>query len=404
MARFPSSIHCGRIADLHCVDPLTDPRWTEFTDNHPRASIFHTSAWLRALYLTYGCVPAVLTTATPEQKLSDGLVYCSSSSWLSGKKLVSVPFSDHCDVLTDGDDARNHLLAGLAAHVDAGKWRSYEIRPLTDPPENKGLLLAGRYYHHVLDISRQSDQLFSGFHKDCIQRRIRRAEKQALVYENGSSDSLVGRFYGLVVITRRYQGLLPQPFQWFQNLARCMGDKLTIHLVSTDGKPIAGILTLRYKDTLVYKYSCSDRTYNSLGSTPFLIWRAIEQAKRQGVGSLDLGRSDPDNLGLVRFKDRWGSVRSVLSYWRYGAPTRPILTSGWMERAAGTVIRGIPSWLLPHAGRFVYKHVQRSSFPNGVIPRVSIAAGRVRYDTSNDSCDLPISSSRMLGAGLSGLG
>jgi hypothetical protein len=31
------------------MDPISDPRWTEFIAWHPSSSIFHTPAWLRAL-------------------------------------------------------------------------------------------------------------------------------------------------------------------------------------------------------------------------------------------------------------------------------------------------------------------------------------------------------------------
>lgn len=340
------------------IDPLTDPRWSAFTESHPRASVFHTPAWLEALKRTYGCVPEALTTAGPGQELSDGLVYCGSSSWLTGKKLISVPFADHCEVLTDRDRTCNDLLALLKSRVDEGGWHYCEIRPLGDSPVSAAFVPAGVYYRHVLDLSRGSDQLFSGFHKDCIQRRIRHAEKEALTYERGVSESLVRRFYRLAVITRRHQGLLPQPIEWYQNLVECMGDKSAIHLASKGATPVAGILTLRHQHTLVYKYSCSDRRFNSMGATPFLLWRAIEDAKSHGLSCLDLGRSDQDNPGLVRFKDRWGATRSILRYWRYGSTPRLISTAGWLEKIARTGLRRMPIGLMPTAGRLVYKHLQ----------------------------------------------
>ncbi len=36
-----------------CIQPLRDPRWDALLQAHPRASIFHSSAWLSSLSRTY---------------------------------------------------------------------------------------------------------------------------------------------------------------------------------------------------------------------------------------------------------------------------------------------------------------------------------------------------------------
>src|SRR5262245_47675253 len=77
------------------LDPLVDPRWAVFLAQHPRASVFHSAEWLRALQLTYRFRPIVYTTASAGHELQDGLAVCAVDSWLTGKRLISVPFSDH---------------------------------------------------------------------------------------------------------------------------------------------------------------------------------------------------------------------------------------------------------------------------------------------------------------------
>jgi len=42
----------------------------------------------------------------------------------------------------------------------------------------------------------------------------------------------------------------------------------------------SGELTIRYKDTLVYKYGGSDVSYNRLGGMHLLYWNSIQDAKR----------------------------------------------------------------------------------------------------------------------------
>src|SRR5579872_1318551 len=92
------------------LDPLTDPRWSDFTKVHPEASVFHTPGWLSALWSTYHYEPIVLTTTPPGQSLLDGLVLCKVRSWLTGSRMVSLPFSDHCQPLVDGSNEFRELL------------------------------------------------------------------------------------------------------------------------------------------------------------------------------------------------------------------------------------------------------------------------------------------------------
>src|SRR5207302_712794 len=108
------------------------------------------------------------------------------------------------------------------------------------------------------------------------------------------------------------------------------------------GRPVASILTLNFKSVLVYKYGCADARFNSFGGTPFLIWKAIEEAQRDGLHEVDLGRSDLDTPGLVTFKDRWGSRRSVISYLRCSASRSENLSTGWTMRTAKWFVPRIP--------------------------------------------------------------
>src|SRR5437879_4363805 len=86
---------------VYQIDPAQDQRWVEFLQRHPRASVFHTPGWLDALQRTYGYEPVVLTTSPASQELSNGVVFCCVSSWLTGRRMVSLPFSDHCEPLVD---------------------------------------------------------------------------------------------------------------------------------------------------------------------------------------------------------------------------------------------------------------------------------------------------------------
>ena len=117
-------------------------------------------------------------------------------------------------------------------------------------------------------------------------------------------------------MTRRRHGLPPQPLRWFRALMAAFGKDLKIRIASKDGVPVASILTIAHRRTMVYKYGCSDQTANRFGGTPMLFWRTIQEAKECDMDQLDMGRSDIDEEGLITFKEHLGALPSKLQYWR----------------------------------------------------------------------------------------
>jgi CelD/BcsL family acetyltransferase involved in cellulose biosynthesis len=344
------------------INPLRDHRWPDFLQKHPRASVFHTTPWLEALHRTYGYEPIVYTTSPPYANLENGLIFCRVKSWLTGRRLVSLPFSDHCEPLVD-DAADLHILfAGLEQRSRTEKMRYIEIRPLLSHGFTASLFHSTYMYcFHQLDLKPDCGVLFRGFHKDSTQRKIRRAEREALSYQEGRSETLLDLFYHLFLLTRRHHGVPPQPRSWFRNLVDCFGEALKIRLALKDGHPVAGILTLQYKDALVYKYGCSDAEFNSLGGTHLLFWRSIQEAKQEGLRVFDLGRSACDNAGLITFKNRWGATPSTLIYSRYTASRtatgnfRP--DDNWKSRISTHLFGKLPDRLLCATGSLFYKHI-----------------------------------------------
>ena len=343
---------------MYQINPLHDPRWSKLLLRHPAAGIFHTPEWLEALRRTYGYEPIVFTTSAPGEELSGGIACCRVNSWLTGRRLVSVPFSDHCEPLVSTAEDFQRLFHCLKEEARRRNCKYIEIRPHSlSPGGESGLQRSEGFSFHRLDLRPTVDELFRGFHKSCIQRKIQRAEREELVYEEGRSAELLQKFYRLQVITRQRQQLAPQPFAWFRNLADCMGNRLKVGVASKDGTPVASILTLQFRQTLVYKYGCSDKHFSNLGCMPVLFWRAIQDAKREGLSQFDLGRSDLSNEGLISFKDRLGASKSTVTYWRFPATVAMPGQVDWKASMAKRIFSRLPNGWSTTAGALLYRHV-----------------------------------------------
>jgi CelD/BcsL family acetyltransferase involved in cellulose biosynthesis len=349
-------------APVYQIQPLTDPRWAEFVDRHPRSSVFHTVAWIEALHRTYGYRPVAYTTSPPGVGLENCLVFCRVTSWITGRRQISLPFSDHCQPLTN-DASDDHVLASaLERSLKREKLRYIEIRQTQSLADtNRACSSAQSYFLHQIDLRPDLQTLFSKCHKSSTQRKILRAEREGLICEAGRSEALLDAFWKLLLVTRRRHRIFPQPKSWFRNLIDCFGDALQIRVAFKDKQPVASILTLQHKDILVYKYGCSDQRLNNLGGTHLLFWKSIQDAKRDGLRLFDLGRSECDNEGLIKFKERWGSTCSTLTYSRFSVlPPSNILESSlakYARQITSGMVPCLPSWVLRLVGSALYRHV-----------------------------------------------
>jgi len=341
---------------VYSIDPLRDPRWAALVERHPSASVFHTTGWLRALQRTYGYEPIAYTTSAPSEELRNGFVFCAVRSWLTGPRLVSLPFSDHCEPLAQHADDLNELGRFLHERSGARPWRYVELRPIESAPSTP-FESTSQWAWHRLDIRPEPATLMRGFHRDCVQRKIRRAERERLTYEAGRSQRLVDHLYALVRLTRQRHGVPPPPRPWLQNVMECLGERACIRIASKDGRPVAGILTIRHRETMVYKYGGSDARWNNLGGMALLLWNAIQEAHRDGVAELDLGRSDRDQTGLITFKERWGAARTPLTYWRHAPPALAASVGAWALDIAEKISSRLPAPALIFAGRLLYRHI-----------------------------------------------
>jgi hypothetical protein len=346
------------------IDPLSDPRWEQLLAWHPDAGVFHTTAWLRALQACYGYEPVAYTSASPGEPLSDGLVFCRVRTWLTRERMVSVPFADHCQpLLACAPDDADASWRRLIAAAQSGRRGYLEIRPLRAPwgdANDQEWSPSSEYALHVAPISGDREAVLRGFHKDCVQRRIRRAEREQLDVEMGRSPALLDEFFALHALTRRRHGLPPQPRTWFRHLAEAFGEGLTVCVARKQERAIAAIVTLQFRERLTYKYGASDAAWHALGAMPLLMWRAIEEGRRRGARTLELGRSATDNTGLLAFKQHWNAQQQQLTYFRFPCSGAGAHRAGWRRVArkpALALASHLPQPLLIAAGELLYRHI-----------------------------------------------
>jgi len=343
--------------DIVEFDPCGDARWLPFVSHHTRATVFHRVSWLEALRQTYGFRTIAFGRVSSSGALSSGVLLCEIRSWLTGNRLVSLPFSDHCEPLVENPEELRLLLAHVSEQRKKRNWRYIEIRPVSSEYSAAAGGPYRRFVFHRLDLRPTTEELFRKLHVDSIRRKIQKAEKSGLTIRSGRSDDLLAAFFRLHVLTRKRQLSPPHPIAWFRNVLKCLGDGACIRIAYVGETPAAAVFTLESVATVVYKYGCSDEHFHRLGAMPLVFWDMIREAKRTNKLELDMGRSDLDNPGLITFKERWGARGQPLVYARLPAVGHVLEHGAGASHAFKQLLRYCPDWLLIGAGRLLYPHI-----------------------------------------------
>ena len=336
-------------------NPLDSPGWDKLVLSHPDACFFHGSAWARVLQESYGYRPFYFATFD-DHRLMTLLPTMEVNSWLTGRRGVSLPFTDSCPPLVSFATAPGSLFDQVIACGRARGWRYWQGRSARKLFSWAPASLA--FYGHTLNLSVGEDQLFANLHSS-VRRAIRKARKDGVQVELSRSLEALKAYYALHCLTRQRQGLPPQPFRFFESLHRHVlsANLGQVSLARCGGKAIAGAVFFHFGRQTIYKYAASDMAFQSARGANLVLWEAIRWYASQGSWQLDLGRTERANDGLRRFKLGWGTEEHLIEFIRYDLRKRRFVlendvTLGWHNGAFSR----LPLSLSRIIGACLYRH------------------------------------------------
>jgi hypothetical protein len=341
---------------IEIVNPITFPNWDELLLSTPGYSFFHTSTWARVLSESYGFAPLYFTIIE-NGRLRTLVPVMEVKSILTGKRGVSLPFTDYCEPIIDNEFSFQEMLDNILTYGKQKGWKYLELR-------GGGHLLSGvqpcaNYLWHTLDLKRSSDAIFRTFRKG-TKSAIKKAEKEPFEIRVGRSEDSIIEFYRLNCVTRKYHGLPPQPQSFFRATYRHIlkqGLGMVI-LASYRGTDIAGSVFFHFGDKAVYKYGASRREFQDLRANNLIIWKAINYCLEKGCTHFCFGRTERENEGLRIFKNGWGTQEHAMNYYKYDlGQARFIPGQNRVSKFQNMVFGKMPIPLLKIIGTVGYKHV-----------------------------------------------
>jgi hypothetical protein len=352
--------HSNRMP-LNCtiLNPLHQPEWDELLAETPGASFFHTSAWARVLHETYGYTPVYIADIS-SNRVHFLLPVMEVSSFLTGRRGVALPFCDTCEpVVPAGAD----ILDALPCLLEYGKHRKWQSLSMKQgAPPREGHTPWQRYVLHTLTLTPDIERLSAAF-KSSTKRNINKALKLSVAITTGTSREDLDAYYQLHCLTRKRHGIPPQPIAFFRNIHKHVLEKnlgLTI-LARHNGTPVAGAVFFRFRDRSYYKYGAYDLRYQHLRAFNLVMFSAIRYYAEQGCTSFCFGRTEPDNEGLLQFKNGWNADVVDLFYYKFSFKKNAFEA----EQTGATslkfdytsVLKKMPVGCLKILGNVLYRHI-----------------------------------------------
>jgi hypothetical protein len=339
---------------LLIINPVEYPYWDELVLATEDYSIFHSAGWAKVLIDSYKYKPLYFA-CIEKDRLIALLPVIEINSVLTGRRGVSLPFTDQCEPIASDQTKLEEIATRLIKYGKRAGWKRIEWRGENNYVRGRPPYSA--YCGHNLKLTQDDKRLFSRL-KSSTQRNIKKAIREGVKVELTHSFEAVRTFFRLHCMTRKHHGLPPQPVFFFKNIFKCiikpgMG---FVALASYANTYIAGAIYFHFGDQAIFKFGASDREYQHLRPNNLVIWKAISWYAKNGFENFSFGRTEPQNKGLMQFKRGWGSEEEIINYFRLNLLKNEFEAHIGGIKSSYNFFKRMPSPLLNLAGTLLYRH------------------------------------------------
>jgi FemAB-related protein (PEP-CTERM system-associated) len=291
---------------VEVVQPQTNDSWDEFVRQHPHGTPFHLLAWRRAIEATFGFRPLYLA-ARGSGSLKGVLPLFETWNPLQGRVLLSTPFAVYGGILAEDPETARTLQAAAERLGRERRVQYIELRNHNDAQRGEWPVVR-RYATFRQPIASTEEGILAALPRE-TRRMTRRALEHA--YESRRTRDF-SRFLPLYLANLRRLGTPAFPRKHFANLMAQFPDADVLEVL-LEGKVVAAVLNLYFRDEILPYYGASDPAYNRANPNNLMYYRLLCESAERGLRIFDFGRSRKGS-GSHAFKSHWGMEESDLPY------------------------------------------------------------------------------------------
>ena len=124
--------------NVEILNTLDHKNWNEKVNVFPEATVFHSLEWAKVLTSTYGYTPCYFSVSHDEKNVAV-IPIMEVNSFLSGKRGVSLPFTDFCEPLFNGAVDIDMIFNTIKQYGKKAGWQYFEMKGI-----KKSVAISGR--------------------------------------------------------------------------------------------------------------------------------------------------------------------------------------------------------------------------------------------------------------------
>jgi FemAB-related protein (PEP-CTERM system-associated) len=260
--------------------------WEQFLGSQPLATPFHSLAWMRSLELMFGYEPRSLY-AERDGKITGVLPLFLVSNWIVGRCLMSTPFADYGGVCASDQASADALVERAKQMAISERVEFLELRHRQAVPRQE-FKAKSLYVGFAGELGPDCEENLKRLPRD-TRYMIRKGQKAGLELRSGLDQLSV--FYKLFATSWRRFGTPVFSSAWLQILAQEFQDSIDLKLAYHQNRAVAGVLSLRFRDTVFPHYAGATAESNQLAANNFIYWELMKDAVGRGLRRFDFGRS-----------------------------------------------------------------------------------------------------------------
>ena len=348
------------------IDPNRYQSWNRFVYEHPFGWLVHLSGWKSVLEKSFPHMKGYYFAFIDVDKnsIKAALPLFLVKSWLTGTRLVSIPFSTLSDPLVSSAEDLQILFEEVKCFFEEKGGSYIELRTLKANTflQKENFAQSTHFCHHYIDLNEPPEKLKKKFHRSCVRQKISRANKSNINLKVGKEEQDLKEFYRLYFMSRKRLGLPPQPYRFLKELWNTFfpAKQLMLLLAETEGSFIAGLILFMFKKRVSAEFSVIDESFSNISPNHLLFWEAIKISYDNGYEIFDFGRTSCQNTGLLNFKRRWNTKQIDLPIYFYPKEIGNKLCeieNSIKYKISSNICGYSPQPVLRMIGNFCYRHL-----------------------------------------------
>jgi CelD/BcsL family acetyltransferase involved in cellulose biosynthesis len=310
---------------LRTLEDLPDPEWDRLVTASPAGTFFHTRAWMAALSRTYAHFRPLLLLAENDDGEILGGIPAMTIRRLGASFLHSMPFGTYGGPLFTG---ANLAVAGLLlrewdrlARAPGVLWSQMSTLRL-DPRLRRQFVevfgdRARERTTHVIPIERGFDEIWYRRYDKENRTSARKAVRAGVVVQERSDAEGAEALHDLHARqASEWRGYSLHPRRFLGEILAAGRDSARIWVADYEGRPVAAVLVLYFRESVLPWISGLDADYRRLCASNLLYKVILEDAASRGFTEFNFGGSG-DDQGVAAFKESFGAEPLDYPSWEW---------------------------------------------------------------------------------------